>query len=123
MNRAAREGASDGIGLGEAMGRALFAQDPRNQDYSLLCAAYKSRIPFTAHVTIGGDIAHFHPSADGASLGATSHTDFRLLAELVQRLNGGAEVQIGPEYKEVEEVREIDVRVGEFLILELELRK
>lgn len=89
LNRAAREGASDGIGLGEAMGRALFAQDPRNQDYSLLCAAYKSRVPFTAHVTIGGDIAHFHPSADGASLGATSHTDFRLLAELVQRLNGG----------------------------------
>src|SRR6266566_2238628 len=37
LNRAAREGASDGIGLGEAMGRALFAQDPKNQDYSLLC--------------------------------------------------------------------------------------
>src|SRR5712691_9838398 len=89
LNRAAREGASDGIGLGEAMGRALFAQDPKNQDYSLLCAAYKSRVPFTAHVTIGGDVAHFHLSADGASLGATSHMDFRLLAELVQRLNGG----------------------------------
>jgi hypothetical protein len=89
LNRAAQEGARDGIGLGEAMGRTLLAQDPKNQDHSLLCAAYKSRVPFTAHVTIGGDIAHFHPSADGASLGATSHTDFRLLAELVQRLNGG----------------------------------
>ena len=89
LNRAAQEGASDGIGLGEAMGRALLALNPQNRDYSLLCAAYNARIPFTAHVTIGGDIAHFHPDADGAALGATSHTDFRLLAELVRRMNGG----------------------------------
>ena len=89
LNRAAQEGASDGIGLGEAMGRALLALNPQKRDYSLLCAAYNARIPFTAHVTIGGDIAHFHPDADGAALGATSHTDFRLLAELVRRMNGG----------------------------------
>jgi hypothetical protein len=89
LNRAAQEGASDGIGLGEAMGRALLALNPQNRDYSLLCAAYNARIPFTAHVTIGGDIAHFHPDADGAALGATSYTDFRLLAELVRRMNGG----------------------------------
>ena len=47
------------------------------------------KVPFTAHVTIGGDIAHFHPRADGANLGATSHSDFRLLAEIVRRMNGG----------------------------------
>jgi hypothetical protein len=86
---AARDGASDGIGLGEAMGRALLALDPPNRDHSLLCAAYNGRVPFTAHVTIGADIAHFHPSADGASLGTTTHTDFRLLAEIVRRMNGG----------------------------------
>ncbi|MCA1604975.1 MAG: hypothetical protein LC775_05770 [Acidobacteria bacterium] len=89
LNSAAREGMRDGIGLGEALGRALVALKPRHRDYSLLCAAYHSRIPFTAHITIGGDIAHFHPSADGAALGATSHTDFRLLGELVRRMNGG----------------------------------
>ena len=89
LNSAAREGMRDGIGLGEALGRALLALRPRHRDYSLLCAAYHSRTPFTAHVTIGGDIAHFHPSADGAALGATSHTDFRLLGELVRRMNGG----------------------------------
>ena len=81
------EGARDHIGLGEAVGRALLARNPKHRDYSLLCAAYESKIPFTAHVTIGGDIAHFHPSFDGAALGATTHTDFRLLAELV-RQNG-----------------------------------
>jgi hypothetical protein len=55
----------------------------------LLCAAYEARVPFTVHLTIGGDIGHFHPQADGASLGATTHTDFRLLAELVRRMDGG----------------------------------
>jgi hypothetical protein len=89
LNSAAREGARDGIGLGEAMGRALIAAHPTHQDYSLLCRAYESRVPFTAHVTIGADIAHFHPEADGAALGAASHTDFRLFAEMVRRLDGG----------------------------------
>jgi len=89
LNHAAREGARDGIGLGEALGRALLAAKPPHEDYSLLCAAYKARIPFTAHLTIGGDIAHFHPTSDGGALGSTSHTDFRLLAEVVRRMNGG----------------------------------
>lgn len=89
LNHAAQAGMLDEIGLGEAVGRALVALKPKHQEYSLLCAAYNARIPFTAHLTIGGDIAHFHPSADGAALGATSLTDFRLLAELVRRMNGG----------------------------------
>jgi deoxyhypusine synthase len=89
LNRAAQDGAADKIGLGEAVGRALLAQQPKHREHSLLCAAYDSGIPFTIHLTIGGDIAHFHPTADGASLGATTHTDFRLLAELVRRMNGG----------------------------------
>jgi hypothetical protein len=89
LNDAAREGARDGLGLGESLGRALVASKPKHAELSLLCAAYKARVPFTAHLAIGADIAHFHPRADGASLGATTHTDFRLLAELVRRLNGG----------------------------------
>jgi hypothetical protein len=89
LNRAARDGANEGIGLGEAVGRALLALKPKHQDGSILCAAYEAHVPFTVHVTIGGDIAHFHPGVDGAALGATSHTDFRLLAELVRRMDGG----------------------------------
>ena len=89
LNEAAREGARESIGLGEALGRAVLALTPKHEHFSLLCAAYKAGVPFTAHVTIGGDIAHFHPLADGAALGATSHTDFRLLAELVRQMNGG----------------------------------
>jgi len=89
LNDAARDGAADQIGLGEAVGRSLVTMQPKHQHYSLLCATYEARIPFTVHLTIGGDIAHFHPNADGAALGATTHTDFRLLAELVKRMNGG----------------------------------
>jgi hypothetical protein len=89
LNDAARAGAQDEIGLGEALGRKLAELAPPHAHLSLLCAAYAARVPFTAHLSIGADIAHFHPTADGASLGATTHTDFRLLAELVRRMNGG----------------------------------
>ncbi|MBA2338857.1 MAG: hypothetical protein H0V88_00550 [Pyrinomonadaceae bacterium] len=89
LNDAAREGAQDKIGLGEAVGRALTNINPPHAEFSLLCSAYNARVPFTAHVAIGTDITHFHSSADGASLGATTHTDFRILAELVRRMDGG----------------------------------
>lgn len=89
LNEAAQAGAREQIGLGEALGRKLTELQPLHAQLSLLCAAYAARVPFTAHLSIGTDIAHFHPRVDGASLGATSHTDFRLLAELVRRLDGG----------------------------------
>jgi hypothetical protein len=89
LNAAARAGASEHLGLGEALGRALVEGNPPHKDFSLLWAAYEMRVPFTAHVTIGADIPHFHPTADGAALGATTHTDFRLLSELVRRMDGG----------------------------------
>lgn len=89
LNSAARAGAADSIGLGEAMGRSLLAMNPPYAEHSLLCANYRAGIPFTAHLSIGTDIAHFHPQADGAALGATSHTDFRLFSEMVRRMDGG----------------------------------
>src|SRR5215207_6271378 len=89
LNEAARRAAHDGIGLGEALGRMLVESEPKHAELSLLCAAYSARVPFTAHVAIGTDIAHFHPQADGAALGAATHTDFRLLSELVRRMSGG----------------------------------
>lgn len=96
LNEAAREGARDHLGLGEALGRALVSLKPAHENLSLLCAAYQHRIPFTAHVAIGTDIPHFHPSLNPAALGETTHTDFRLFAELVRRLdNGGVYLNIG----------------------------
>src|SRR5713226_6445489 len=53
----------------DLMRRGFVALKPKHENLSLLCAAYKARVPFTAHVTIGGDIAHFHKTVDGAALG------------------------------------------------------
>ena len=89
LNRAAKGGMREGIGLGEAMGREVCEKNPENANVSLLCQTYQNKIPFTVHLAIGADIGHFHASCDGAALGATSHTDFRLFCSIVRELNGG----------------------------------
>lgn len=89
INEAISRGATDDIGLGEAVGRALVEMKPPYGEYSLLHEAYKLKIPVTVHVTIGTDIIHLHPHADGAAIGATSHRDFRLITSIVQELDGG----------------------------------
>lgn len=89
LNTAAKRGHEDGIGLGEAMGREVSALIPPYADVSMLCEAYKRSIPFTAHLTVGADIGHFHASANGADLGAASHTDFRLICSIVREMDGG----------------------------------
>lgn len=89
LNSAAIHGYADKIGLGEAMGREVTSLTPKYADRSLLCSTYEAKIPYTAHLTIGADIGHFHSSCDGAALGATSHTDFKLFCSLVREMNGG----------------------------------
>lgn len=89
LNSAAKNGQSDNLGLGEAMGREIVNQNPPNADKSLLCQTYANKIPFTAHLTIGADIGNFHASADGSALGETSHTDFKLFCSIVKEMNGG----------------------------------
>jgi hypothetical protein len=89
LNDAAKKGAADEIGLGEAMGREVSLQNPPHAEMSLLCQAYQHKIPFTAHLAIGADIGHFHASSDGAALGKTSHTDFRLFCSVVRKISGG----------------------------------
>lgn len=89
INEAINRGARDGIGLGEAVGRALVEMNPPFVAYSLLHAAYQARVPVTVHATVGTDIIHLHPHADGASIGATAHRDFRLITSVVRELDGG----------------------------------
>jgi hypothetical protein len=89
LNAAAKHGENENIGLGEAMGKEISNMNPPNADKSILCQTYANKIPFTAHLTIGADIGHFHSSCDGAALGATSHTDFKLFCSIVKELNGG----------------------------------
>ncbi len=91
LNEIVAAGDREELGIGEAVGRFLVGSRPRIpfRGYSVLARAYERRIPVTVHTAIGTDIIHNHPAIDARALGAASHRDFRLLAALVQKLDGG----------------------------------
>jgi hypothetical protein len=95
MNDAINAGVRDGLGLGEAVGRAIHTGDFPHKDVSVLAAAYRLGVPVTVHIGIGYDIIHEHPNADGAALGRASYTDFLIYAEHVRRLEGGVLLSFG----------------------------
>jgi hypothetical protein len=93
MNAAVAEGARGKRGMGEALtdylGRRASLAAPAA---SLLLAAAARGVPLTVHATVGADIIHQHPAADGAALGATSHRDFKRLAASLPALHDGGVV-------------------------------
>ncbi len=89
INQAISDGVAAGLGIGESLGRCLANLRPPFGKYSLLLQAYLRNIPVTCHITLGADIIHNHPSVSPSDTGEGSHRDFRLLASLVARLNGG----------------------------------
>jgi deoxyhypusine synthase len=95
LNGAITAGHAAGLGMGDAVGRAILAGRFPHKNRSLLATAARLRIPVTVHAAIGTDIHHMHPSADGAALGATSHRDFETLTRLVAALEGGVLFNIG----------------------------
>ena len=95
LNRATREGVAAGLGLGRAIGEAILRARLPFRRASILAAAARAGIPATAHVAIGTDIIHMHPSADGAAIGEGSLRDFHLLAGVVARLAGGVYLNLG----------------------------
>jgi hypothetical protein len=91
LNEIAKLAARTRIGYGEAAGQFLCGGNvaARHADVSVLCAAYRQRIPVTIHLAVGTDIPHMHPAADGAALGAATHYDFRLFCAAVQQMHPG----------------------------------
>lgn len=93
MNAAIADGARAGKGMGEALadylGRRARLAAPET---SLLLGTAERSVPVTVHATLGADIIHQHPSADGAALGATSHRDFKRLAGSLPTLHDGGVV-------------------------------
>jgi hypothetical protein len=79
------------LGYGEAAGQYLTSGviRPGYPELSVLVAAYQRRIPVTVHVAVGTDIAHMHPSAEGAALGSASLHDFKLFSALVEQMDSG----------------------------------
>lgn len=96
MNTAIRAGARDGLGIGEALGRFIGADERfQYRQYSLLHAAYRLGIPYTVHVAIGTDIIHQHPLADFAAIGWASGHDFKMFCASVSELEGGVFCNLG----------------------------
>ena len=87
--------AAGGIGLGEAVGRAIAEGDFPYKHISLLARAVELKIPVTVHVSIGQDIVHEHPNCDGAAYGKTSYTDFLRFTTAVENLEGGVVMNFG----------------------------
>ncbi len=95
MNDVIRAGAQAGLGLGEALGRAILDGPFPHKDLSVLAACARLGVPATVHVGIGYDILHEHPNCDGAAVGKASYTDFLVFAEGVTRLEGGVVLNVG----------------------------
>lgn len=95
LNDAIQRGYKEGLGMGEAIGKFIAEGDFPHKDISILAAGYRLKVPVTVHVGIGYDIIHEHPNCDGAALGATSYTDFLILAHTVSQLEGGVVLNFG----------------------------
>ncbi len=93
INVAINQGAMDGIGIGESIGRFINESGEaipfRHRDTSVLGEAYSRSIPVTVHLAIGTDITHIHPSASGEKLGEATMRDFKLLCTMTKALDGG----------------------------------
>jgi hypothetical protein len=95
LNDAIKRGYEEGLGMGEAIGKFIAEGNFPHKDISILAAGYRLKVPVTVHVGIGYDIIHEHPNCDGAALGATSYTDFLILAHTVSQLEGGVVLNFG----------------------------
>jgi hypothetical protein len=122
INEAIKRGVNEDCGAGESISRALAEMNPQFGEFSLMHAAYQLRVPVTVHLTIGADITHIHPDADGAALGWGSYRDFLLFTSIVKALDsGGVYLNIGsavtmPEVflKAVTVVRNLGHRLQDF---------
>ncbi len=84
------------LGYGEALGKKLNDIDAPNKDYSLLASYYNLNIPVTVHAAIGTDIVHQQPTMDGSATGEMSFRDFKILCNVLTKLDSeGVVINIG----------------------------
>lgn len=95
LNDIINRGYKDGLGMGEAVGKAIFEGNFPYKNLSLLSSGYELHIPITVHIGIGYDIIHQHPNCSGAAIGETSYRDFLYFAKVVEGLEGGVVMNFG----------------------------
>jgi len=95
INDIVARGYQDGLGLGEAVGKAIEEQNFPYRASSILAAGYRLQIPVTVHVSIGQDIIHEHPNMNGAAFGETSYRDFLIFTQSITGLQHGVFLNYG----------------------------
>ena len=95
INDIVNQAANRGMGLGEAMGAHIIAENLPHQAISLPAAGYRLGIPITVHVGMGYDIIHQFPNCDGAAIGATSYRDFLRFTGVMECLQDGVIMNFG----------------------------
>ena len=121
INNAINLGFDKALGIGESLGGRIVKCKLPNRDLSILAAGYELNIPVTAHVAIGTDTIHYHPSCNGEALGEGSLLDFRNFIYSVSILEGGVVLNFGsavilPEVflKAVTVARNLGCKLGHF---------
>ncbi len=69
--------------------------DHRWKHASILAQAFRHNVPLTVHPGIGYDIISNHPMFNGALIGRSAETDFRLFGGSVEKLDGGVVLSVG----------------------------
>ena len=97
MNEAIQQGAKEGLGYGEALGKYI-ADNPEkfpNREDCVLYQAYIHDLPATYHIALGTDIIHQHPTCDMGAIGICSGIDFKKMCASVCDLEGGVFLNFG----------------------------
>ncbi|MDD1763069.1 MAG: hypothetical protein LUQ59_12630 [Methanothrix sp.] len=95
INGAINDGFKKGLGYGESVGAAICEAKLPHKNFSILANGYELNVPVTAHVAIGTDIIHQHPSASGEAIGAGSLLDFKNFICSVGNLEDGVAINFG----------------------------
>jgi len=88
LNGAARKAAETERPVAHIIGDKII-DTGKHPDISLLAACARYETLFTAHIALGADVVHQHPTCDGAAWGAATMADFRRLASSLRGLHGG----------------------------------
>ncbi len=84
------------IGLGEAAGAFINKNNARYKKFSLFAAADRYNLPATVHLVIGTDIVQQQQSFEAGAAAEASYRDFKILIEIMDRLDrGGSAANIG----------------------------
>ena len=85
INQAVSRGKGQ-LGNGESVAKVLCEKKPDYANFSILYNAYNLSIPLSVHSAIGTEIIHQHSSAEGAAIGDTCLTDFKIFTNSVSKL-------------------------------------